>query len=175
MSKPPVVYRKIPGRSFTWRGHGSVWLGDDHLLEATSVIIIEHYRRFFFHDIRAFVLQRTNARSKLGWIFGGVSALFALIALSAWWFGMNNAKEEWHPMFYVVAVLFGGPSVILSVLLLINLLRGPTCRCHLLTSTGWKVLSAPTRLGAASRMEAQLIAQIQAVQGPTSVPEAPTP
>lgn len=170
MSKPPAVYRKIPGRSYTWRGHGRLWLGEDHLLEATSVIIVENYRRFFFHDIRAFVLQRTNGRSKLGWIFGAVGGVFGLIALAAWWFGRDNAGEEWHPMFYVIAVLFGVPSLLLFVLFLINLLRGATCRCHLLTGTGWKVLSAPTRVGPASRMEAQLVAQIQAAQGP-----APTP
>jgi len=51
------------------------------------------------------------------------------------------------------------------VLFLLNCLLGPTCRCHLLTtSAGWHPLAAPTRLRSARRVFAQLAPFIEAVQ-----------
>jgi hypothetical protein len=173
MSKLPFPYRKVRGRGLSWRGHGSLWLAEDHLLEATSVIIAEHYRRFFFNDIRAFVLQRTKGRSNWAWFLGVVGGACALIAGGSVWFGMKNASEDWHSALYVPAVLFGIPAVCLLVLFVVNLLLGPTCRCHVLTATGWRVLSAPARVRPANRIQTQLAALIHAAQGPPPAAEPP--
>ena len=76
------------------------------------------------------------------------------------------------------AVLFGLAAAVFLAVLTVNLLLGPTCRCHLLTATGWHALSAPNAPRAAwAKAQAQIISVIQAVQGAASAPagEAVTP
>ncbi|MDR3401794.1 MAG: hypothetical protein P4L99_04770 [Chthoniobacter sp.] len=175
MSAAVPVYQKIPGRGFSWKGHGGLWLAEDHLLEVTSVIVIEQYRRFFFQEVRAFVVQRTNVRLIWGWVLGGVGAIFTLIAGISLWIALANRSEDWHNALYFPAVLFGLGSLFFLVLLIINLSLGPSCRCHLLTSTGWHALSAPTRLGPANRAQARIVSVIQTAQGSTPKVEAATP
>ncbi|MEI9894521.1 MAG: hypothetical protein WDN28_11700 [Chthoniobacter sp.] len=175
MSTPPLAYRKIPGGGLSWKGRGGLWLGEDHLLEVTSIVVLEQYRRFFFREARAFVVQRTNLRFLWSWILGGVGAALALVAGSALWVALANEKEDWHVAFFVPAVLFGLASLCFLILWVINLSLGPSCRCHLLTSTGWHALSAPTRLGKAERAQVQIAAVIQTAQGPAPTAEAATP
>lgn len=163
-------YRKIRGGGFSWKGHGGLWLAEDHLLEVTSIYVLENYRRFFFQDIRAFAMQRTNVRSLWGWILGSVGAVSALIAAATFWVGVTNSSKDWHVAWYVPAFMFGAAALFLLTICVINLALGPTCRCHVLTSTGWHALSAPTRIGKASRVQAQIVSIIETVQG--AVPPA---
>lgn len=174
MKAPTPPYRRVPCRGLSWRGWGSLWLAEDHLLEATSAVIAERYRRFFFQDVRAFAVQRTNGRWVLGWILGGLGTAMALIAASVYWFGAANDTEDWHLGMYILAGPFGLGALVLLLIFLFNLLRGPRCRCHLLTSTGWKSLSAPTRLGQARLVQEQLVPLIQNVQGSMPAAEAPS-
>jgi hypothetical protein len=170
MSATPPVYRKVPGGGLSWRGIGSLWLAEDHLLEVASIIILENYRRYFFADARAFVVRRTKVRLIWGWILGGVGAVLAIVAIGSWQLGVANAAEDWHFALYVPAFLFGVGALFFFVLLIINLSLGPTCRCHILTSTGWHALSAPTRLGPANGAQAQIISIVQTAQGAAAVP-----
>src|SRR5947208_2826726 len=61
-----VVYQKIPGRGMRragWvltTGKCCLWLAPDHLLAVETSGYTENYRRFFFRDIQAFTIQRTN-------------------------------------------------------------------------------------------------------------------
>src|SRR4051794_34386591 len=72
------------------RQHGSVisvdqyWAGDDHLLLVSSSFAVESYRRFYYHDIEAFIIRPTNARRTWGIvnaialaITGGLAYTFA--------------------------------------------------------------------------------------------------
>lgn len=170
MSAEISNYRRVPGGGFSWRGRGSLWLAEDHLLEVSSILFMEQYRRFFFRDVRAFVLQRTNLRLVWGWIYGGVGAVFALIAGVCLWAALGNASAEWQPLLYVPVGLCGPAALVLFVMLVINLSLGPTCQCHVLTATGWQALSAPKRLGRATRAQAEIIAIIEGVQGPAPAP-----
>ncbi|MEP6672650.1 MAG: hypothetical protein ABJF10_26030 [Chthoniobacter sp.] len=172
MSTATPAYRKIPGGGFSWKGHGRLWLAEDHLLEVTSILVLEQYRRFFFQEARAFVVQRTNLRLIWGWILGGAGAVLGLVAGSALWVALANSTEDWHIAFYFAAGPFGVGALFFLTLWVINLLLGPTCRCHLLTSTGWHALSAPTRMGPAGRAQAQIVSIIQTAQGPAPTPEA---
>ena len=172
MSTAAPVYRKIPGGGLSWKGRGGLWLAEDHLLEVTSILVLEQYRRFFFQEARAFVVQRTNLRLIWGWVLGGLGAVLGLVAGSAFWVALANSSEDWHVAFYIPAVLFGAGSLFFLTLWVVNLSLGPTCRCHLLTSTGWHALSAPTRMGPAGRAEAQIVSIIQTAQGPAPTPAA---
>src|SRR5258707_9925650 len=104
-------------------------------------MVLEQYRRFFFQEARAFVVERTNVRLIWGWVLGGVGAVFALIAGSTLWVALANASEDWHVAFYFPPALFGLGAVFFLTLLVINLSLGPSCRCHVLTSTGSHALS----------------------------------
>jgi hypothetical protein len=170
MSAAPPIYRKLSGGGLSWRGIGSLWLAEDHLLEVASIVMLENYRRYFFADARAFVVRRTKVRLIWGWILGGVGATFAIVALGAWQLGLANAAEDWHFALYVPAFFFGVGALVFFVLLIINLSLGPTCRCHLLTPTGWYALSAPTRLGRANGAQAQIVSIIQSAQGSATAP-----
>jgi len=174
MSTAAPVYQKVVGAGFSWKGHGSLWLAEDHLLEVTSIVVFEQYRRFFYEEARAFVVQRTNVRLIWGWLLGGAGAAFTLVAGICLWVGLANGTEDWHVALYVPAVLFGMGALFFLTLLVINLSLGPSCRCHLLTSTGWKALSAPTRLGAAERAQARIVSVIQAAQELVPAPGAAT-
>jgi len=173
MSTPTPVYRKLRGGGFSWKGHGRLWRAEDHLLEVTSIYISESYRRFFFQDVRAFVIQRTNLRAIWAAIFGGVGVVCALIASGTWWAGIANSSEDWHIALYIPTALFGLAALVFFVLCVINLSLGQTCRCHVLTSTGWHALSAPTRLGKANRTQTEIVSIVQAAQGPAPTAAPP--
>ena len=65
---------------------------------------------------------------------------------------------------YVVGAVFGVIALIIFGLLSINLLLGPSCRCHVLTTTGWHALNAPLRLGPALQVQARISPLIDAAQ-----------
>ena len=60
MAKDEKDYVKLPGRAFFLFGAKRLWQGPDHLLWVESLMGQEHYRRFYYKDIQAVVLQRTK-------------------------------------------------------------------------------------------------------------------
>lgn len=168
-------YRKVRGGGYTWKGHGRLWMAGDHLLEVNSTFIIESYRRFFFHEVRAFVIQRTNVRRIWGWVFGAVGCIAAFMTGGILWGASVNQHEDWHAALYVPAGFFGLVALVCLVMWIINLALGPSCTCQVLTSTGWHALSAPRRLGPAGQAQAKIAAAIEAVQGLPPSPAAPPP
>jgi len=174
MSAPDPQYRKLSGRSLNWAGLGSLWIGDGYLLEVNSIFFLEWYRRYFLHDAMAFIVQRSKRRSAWCWVLGCVGGFGLLASGGAGWIGYANRKEDWHVALYVLAGIVGFVSIISLILLTINVLLGPSCRCHVLTSTGWHPLSAPNRLGPALRIQAQITPLIEAAQNQMPAPRAGT-
>jgi hypothetical protein len=170
MSGPSSLYRKVSGGGFSWKGYGGLWLAEDHLLEVSSVVVTETYRRFFFQDARAFVVRHTKVRVIWSWILGGLGAGLGLLSLLSWWIAAINFDQDWHVALYFPMAIFGVGAVVFLTLWGINLALGPTCRCHLLTATGWHALSAPTRLGRAARAQSQIASVIEASQGAVPSP-----
>jgi hypothetical protein len=113
-SKKP--YRRLPGKKSQLIGFHTLWAGDDHLLHIHSQRIREEYKRYYYKDIQAVYLRQT-ARMKIeSFILGGIAAGFLLLA----WFDL-------------APVLTYSLASIMGVGLLVNLLRGPTCECHIQT------------------------------------------
>jgi len=164
MSAAARTHRKLPGGGLTWSGRGSLWEGEDHLLEATTLLIAERYRRFFFHEIRAFVVQHSSVRSIWAWLQGAVGFICAIVACGTAWYGFSNPGEDWHVQMYILAWMFGSVAFLCFLMLAINLALGPSCRCSVLTSTGWQALAAPARLGPALRVQALVFPLIEAAQ-----------
>ncbi len=143
MTSPVPTYRKLPGRGLGWAGLARVWLAEDHLLEVNSLLFSERYRRFFLKDIAAIVVRRTKVR--LYWNLGHGIVGFggALVAAGLWWGGTFVAEQEPRTVLWVFAGLIAPFALFFIVLFLINSLLGPTCRCHLqTTSAGWHPLAA---------------------------------
>ena len=149
-------YRRLPGAGWGVLGRSSLWLGKDHLLAAETYGFTENYRRFYFHDLHAIVIQESRGRRDwnliLGLIAGLIGALFGLILLVS---GMDRAG------WILVSVL----ETPLLLALLSNSLRGPTCRVQIQTAVQSAELPSLRRLKNAERMIATVRPLIESAQG----------
>jgi hypothetical protein len=155
----PREYRRLPGTGFTLISRCSLWLGKDHLLAAETTFYTETYRRFYFHDLQAVVIQEGRARRDwtliLGLITGLIGALFGLILLVS-----RADTAGW--------IIFAVLEVPLLTGLLVNGLRGPTCKCRLQTAVQAVELPSLRRLRKAERVIDTLRPLIEQAQGVVS-------
>ena len=157
MNSPVPAYRKLPGRGLGWAGCARLWIAGDHLLEVNSLLFTERYRRFFFKDISALVIRRTKVRLAWNIVHGVLGIGGALLAGGIWWGGTFVPEQEPRVALWVLAGVIAPFALLFLILLFLNIFLGPTCRCHLqTTSAGWHPLAAPTRLRPARRFLARL-------------------
>ena len=165
MTSAPPAYRKLPGRGLAFYGIGRLWLADDHLLEVESLLLHEHYRRFFLPDIAALVVRRTKVRLVWNLVHGVLGFGGAALAGGLWWWGTFVKEQEPRAVLWVFAGMIAPFALVFIVLFFINTFLGPTCRIHLqTTSVGWHPLAAPARLRAARRLLARVTPLIEAAQ-----------
>jgi hypothetical protein len=112
MARNTSGYKRLPGRGSTLAGYHRLWLGDDHVLLVKSGTMNETYRRFFFADIQAITLRRTDFGKYLNGAFGFMFFVFALIALQV--SGVGG----------IVLWCLAAPFLLMLVT---NLAQGPTC------------------------------------------------
>lgn len=175
MTTPEPIYRKLPGSGLGWSGLARLWIAEDHLLEVNSLLISERYRRFFLRDISALVIRRTKVWLAWNIVHGVLGFGGALLAGGLWWGSLaaDSGAKEFLRVFAVIVAPFAS---FFLVNFFINLFLGPTCRCHLQTTTaGWHALTAPTRLGPARRFLARLTPLIEAAQETPAPPPLVTP
>jgi hypothetical protein len=146
-------YQQLPGRGATWSGPSRLWQGEDHILLVLTRGYTEAYRRFFFNDIQAVIVRRTHTGKIWNAVWALMAAFFAFIALQ----------------------LDGGAALTLwclsapfAIALLINLVLGPTCACHLRTAVQTERLPALSRVRAARQFLTRIEPLIQAAQGELS-------
>src|SRR5258706_8681559 len=96
----------------------------------------EDYRRFYFREIQALAVRRTIRYE----VWTGILAPLFLVTLWATLATTDAARIS----FGILAALFG-------ILLLVHLLRGPTCRFYVVTRVGREELGAFARFRAAKR------------------------
>ncbi len=161
MNPAAPAYRKLPGRALAFSGIGRLWLADDHLLEVESLLFHERYRRFFLKDIAAIVIRRTKVRLYWNLAHGILGLVGGAVCGALLYFGNQDTRM----FMYIFAGMIAPFAFVFLLLFLINSLLGPTCRCHLqTTSSGWHPLAAPSRLRKARRVLAQLAPLIEAAQ-----------
>lgn len=157
MARKERKYKRLPGRPFTPFDVRSLWLGPDHLLWVESVFFKEHYKRFFYSDIQAIILQRTGTHLLWSLIWGALSVVFGLIAF----LGPD------------VPYVSGTFTVVFLSALGINLVLGPSCSVHLQTAAQVQKISSLKRVRTAQKVMARIKAMVEAAQGPWKEQDGP--
>ena len=156
MSHTP--YQKLPGRGWTWTGPSRVWLSDDHMLLVLGRGFYESYRRFFLNDIQAILVCRTHTGKMWNTIW----------ALGLLFFGSIAAVVP-DP---IARGILLGLATPFALGLVINLILGPTCACHIRTAVQTERVPALSRVRAARRFIARVEPLIITTQGDLPAAEA---
>ena len=149
--------RSRGGFSVAVASRTSLWLGKDHLLFVESNGYSETYKRFYFRDIQALIVQRTQVFTAVNLVLTIFFVLALAPALVAQEIGMRI-------FLFSAAGFFGLP-------LLINILRGRTCRCFLRTAVQIEQLPPLSRVRRAQKVFARIRPLIAAAQGGELSPE----
>jgi hypothetical protein len=155
-----VSYMKYKRLAGSRRGFGkwhTLWLGDDHLLSVESTGYSEEYKRYYLKDIQAITSCRSAGGKLLNGIFGTIVAISLLAGIG----GYENGPTP----VCVFAGIFGG---VFLLLLLWNLFRGPTCRCHIRTPVGIDKLPALDRVRSVKKALERVCPLIGRLQGEVS-------
>lgn len=163
-SSPPV---RLPGHASWWNEFigfsSSLWLDDDWLLLADSHMMRDDYRRFPYRDIQALQMRRTARGLVYNLVFGGFAGLSALIvAISS----ATSTSSVGTLIFWAIA------TVVFLAAFLVNISRGPTCRCRLQTAASRVPLASLSRVRPARRAFERIRERIAAAQGALIAPEA---
>ena len=133
-----------------------LWLGDDHLLVVDWDGAREYYKRIRYQDIQTIIVHRTTEGRVINALLGGIILLFTI-------FGLAVGDTVGTTIFLVIAAVFG-------LILLANLIAGPTSKCQLRTAVQTEELYSLTRLSNARKALDRLRPLITAAQG-TLTPE----
>ena len=144
-------YLRLSPKNRTWAGFSQAWLGDDHLLIVNSNRLVERYQRFAFSDIQAIVVSEGGKRNF--W-----QPLLLLLCL----LGGLAARSSFGRGFFAVI------GVVALTLVILDIARGPRCRCVLQTAVSGECLYPISRMRTARSFLATITPAIESVQG--SVP-----
>jgi len=158
MARQEREYQRLPGRGRKRGGffaltptRASLWAGREHLLYVFSTGYTEEYKRFYYRDIQAIVTRKTNRGSAWNFLSALSLFLFALLALTR--------------TTTTVAIIFWILSGLSLLVLIGNLLLGPTCICHLQTAVSREELPSLSRERNAMKAVTLLKPLIEGAQG----------
>lgn len=132
-------------------GRSSLWLGKDHLLCIDSTGYTETYKRFYFRDIQAIIICKTDRYKYVSLI----SAVFAALSF----FPLALTGE------IVIKYVLGALGGFFLLVLFINLALGPSASCQLRTAVQLEDLPSLPRLRLARKVLHRLRPLIVAAQG----------
>lgn len=164
------IYTKLTRRRRTIGGYTQLWLASDHILLLNNSRIAEEYRRFALSDIQSIVVTRLQPPI--------VFQIIMMVASFAWmtlWFTVDSNFSKW------TFIVTGALALLVP---LVDIARGPRCRCYLHTRVTRELLSPISRMRIANKVLPILRPMIEAVQGtlpansgpivaPNQPPEAP--
>ena len=160
-------YKKLRGSSSLIK-RTRVWLGTDHVLSVENLGYSEEYRRFYFRDIQAIIIQRTKLGVILNWIFGlllvvpvlGIGA--GLLAL------LKRPFQSDDLILFIPLCFFGG---LFLVCLVMNIVRGATCACYIKTAVQTERVAALNRVRTAQEFIEKIRPFIVEAQGTITTEE----
>ena len=166
-TKDLPTYRKFSkARSALFRVV-QLWSAEDHLLLVTAIFAVEKYRRFYFQDIEALIIRRTNTQRT--WLIVTSICLVIFGSLCAW-----SAVSKFGPPSgdapIVLAVIAGIIAFVFLLGLIVQLVLGPTCIVHLQMKNGLEKLDNFDRLRPALQMRERLV-QAMAERNPETPAE----
>ena len=144
-------YNRLPGKKKGFLiGYHTLWQGDDHLLQIYSRLGVEDYKRYYFDDIQAIVTRKTGTGRVQNIVIGALAGLFCLFAVTS--------GGGWG--FFHASV-----AAAMLLILLINVLKGPTCETVLLTAVQTEKLHSLHRLKKTEMVMNRLRSVIERRQG----------
>lgn len=146
------IYRRLTGRRRTLLGFSQLWLAPDHILLVTSSRFVEQYQRFALPDIQAIVVTAMPDQTLLQTAAGATAISWTLLLLVV--------SSVFAKVFFAVT----GTIALLAVL--IDVLRGQRCRCHLHTTVSREFLVPVSRIATARKVLDTVRPAIEMVQGP---------
>ncbi|MDK9716335.1 MAG: hypothetical protein OEL57_00325 [Trichlorobacter sp.] len=149
----PVKYRRIARGTIAMIMRCSLWLGDDHLLSVKSTGYTEEYVRIYLKDLKGIVSQRTKTWMMLNVLLGIVVGLCGTGILST------------NDIFSPGSIALGFFCLPFFVGLVLNMVKGPTCKTNLLTPLGLVDIPALQRSRKVSRLIKELRPLVAAQQG----------
>jgi hypothetical protein len=144
-------YTKLTPRHRTFGGYTQLWLAPDHLLLLCNTRFSEEYKRFSFSDIQAIVVTRLPSQLVLQ-----IVMILAALAWMCLWFAVDSRFAKW-------AIEISGALALLF--LIVDMARGPRCRCFLRTRVSGELLAPVSRIKTADNFVALLRPVIESVQG----------
>ena len=151
MTVEKSAYQRLPGKKKGFLiGHHTLWQGSDHLLQIYSRLGVEDYKRYYFDDIQAIVTRKTGSGRIQNIVIGALSGLFCLFAVTS--------GGGW-------SVFHAAVAAAILLILLINLLKGPTCETVLLTAVQTEKLYSLHRLKTTEPVMNRLRSIIERRQG----------
>lgn len=160
---PP--YTKLTPRHHTLGGYTQLWLASDHLLLLSNTRFAEEYKRFSFADIQSIVVTRLPSQLVLQ-----IVMILAVLAWMSLWFAVDSRFAKW-------AFEISGALALLWPI--VDIVRGPRCRCFLRTRITGELLAPVSRQKTADRFLALLCPVVESAQGalpaetPAEVVETP--
>jgi hypothetical protein len=133
-----------------------LWLGQDHVLVVSNQGYTESYKRFYFTQVQGLILRQTSW-GKVGTVLLGI-LLTGMIACL-----IPGLILGWH---LSINWITGCLAALFGLLILVNLVKGPTCVCTIHTAVQSQRLHALNRLRRAVPALHRLRAEIERVQGP---------
>lgn len=154
MASNPKEYKRLPGRKKGFLvGKYTLYQGIDHLLLVFSRVGLEDYKRFYFNDIQAIITRKTAAGKIMNIVLGVCLLFFGAL-------GLMLGEGGWFLLVFVDGFLL--------ILLMYNLIKGPTCQTHLLTAVQTEILPSMHRLRTALKIMGRLKPLIDQAQGTLS-------
>lgn len=144
-------YTKLTPRRRTFGGYTQLWLASDHLLLLSNSRLSEQYKRFSFSDIQAIVVTQLPSQLVLQ-----IAMIAAALAWMGLWFAVDSRFARW-------AIEISGALALLWPI--VDLARGPRCRCFLRTRVSGELLAPVNRMKTADKFLALLRPVIESAQG----------
>ena len=160
-------YKKLQGSSSLTK-RTRVWLGKDHVLSVQNLGYSEEYRRFYFRDIQAIIVQKTSLSAIFNWILGLVLIAPLLGVFAGLMALMKRPFQSDDLVLFIPLCLFGA---ILLVSLVMNIARGATCACYIKTAVQTERLPALNRIRTAQKFIETIMPLIAEAQGAITLEE----
>ncbi len=143
-----MKYRRVPGLLLAG-GRSTLRVADDHLLLCDyRTRFTERYKRFYFSDIEAVIIRKT-----IHWIVWMV--VWGFVAFCLFLVGLFVG---WNKTLFII-------EGVLIFFVLIQAMRGPSCRTHIQTAVQVDVLPMLRYVRRATRVIATISSLIEQVQG----------